>query len=264
MAVLGLSYDFHDASAAVLRGGDVVAAAAEERFTLQKHDPSFPRFASEACMRLADVSPSQLDVIAFYERPHETFTRVLSDVFYDYPRGTSRFGKSMKKWLGSKLWQRGSIARELGVSPSKIEFFPHHISHAAQAFCTSPFSDSAVLVVDGVGEWESTTLLYGRRGEAFRTIEQYEYPQSLGLVYAAFTAFLGFKPNSGESSVMALAAFGKPGYVEKINRVLRRQTDDSYLVLTEHFDFLAEDHRLFRESFCAIFGRPRDLKKKSV
>jgi len=261
MAVLGLSYDFHDASAAVLQGGDVLASAAEERFTLQKHDSSFPRFASEACLQLAGVSPSELDVVAFYERPHETFTRVLSDVFSDYPRGTGRFGKSMKKWLGSKLWQRGSISRELGVSASRIELFPHHISHAAQAFCTSPFNDAAILIVDGVGEWGSTTLLHGRRGENFRTLEEYEYPQSLGLVYAAFTAFLGFKPNSGESSVMALTAFGKPSYVEKINRVLRRQPDDTYLVSTEHFDFLAEDHRLFRDSFCSIFGPPRDIRK---
>lgn len=262
MTVLGLSYDFHDASAALLRRSDIVASAAEERFTLQKNDPSFPKFASEACMRLAGVSSSELEVVAFYERPHETFTRVLVDVFNDYPRGTGRFGKSMKKWLGSKLWQRARISRELGVSPSKIEFFPHHLSHAAQAFCTSPFDEAAILIVDGVGEWGSTTLLRGQRGKDFQTLEEYEYPQSLGLVYAAFTAFLGFKPNSGESSVMALSAFGKPVYVEKINQVLKRQSDDTYLVLTEHFDFLAEDGRLFRDSFCGIFGAPRNIRKK--
>jgi carbamoyltransferase len=264
MAILGLSYDFHDASAAlVMRGGLLAAAAAEERFTLQKHDASFPKLAVDACLKLADLQTSSLDAVAFYEQPHEKFTRVLDDTFRKYPRGGVAFAKSMKSWLGGKLWQRGAIARELGIRQSKVQFFPHHTSHAAQCFCPSPFDESAILIVDGVGEWGATTLLHATRDpQNFRIIEEYEYPRSLGLVYAAFTGFLGFKPNSGESSVMALAAFGKPRYVDRVERVLRRLPDDTYEVDATHFDFLGGESHLFRDSFCALFGSPRDVRRK--
>lgn len=263
MTVLGLSYDFHDASAALVAPGGLLAAAAEERYTLQKHDASFPRLSADACLAQAGLAAAELDTVAFYEQPHEKFSRVLEDTFAGWPRGVGRFAGSMKSWLGGKLWQRGALARELGVPAGRVAMFPHHTSHAAQAFCPSPFQESAVLVVDGVGEWGSTTLVHARRDPLdFRIVESYDYPQSLGLVYAAFTAFLGFKPNSGESSVMALAAFGQPRYVDLVERVLRRLADDTYRVEAGYFDFLGDAHQLFKRAFCELFGEPRDIRRK--
>ena len=262
MKTLGLSFDFHDASAALMVEGVLIGTSAEERFTLQKHDPSFPKHAATTILAHARLSAAELDMIAFYEQPHEKFTRVLHSGFERFPRGSMSFARSMKKWLGKTLWTRNLIAEELKVSPKKVVYVPHHDSHIAQAFMESPFEAAAVLVVDGIGEWACTTLATASRTGGIKVLEQYEYPQSVGLVYAAFTAFLGFKPNSGESSTMALAAFGKPCYYEEISRVLRCQPDGSYEVSPEYFDFLAESERLFKPAFTRLFGEPRSIQAK--
>ena len=260
MNSLGLSFDFHDASAAVVRDSILLATSAEERFTLQKHDASFPSHAIATALESAQMSASDLDVVAFYERPTEKFTRVLHCAFEDFPRGNGRFVTSMKKWLGSTLWTRNLIASELGIKPSVVEFFSHHESHVAQAFSESPFEHAAVLIVDGVGEWACTTLARVNRSGSIQIIEQHEYPESIGLVYAAFTAFLGFKPNSGESSTMALAAFGRPRYVAEIEKVMRSNQDGTYSVDATYFDFLREDDRLFTLKFIDLLGSPRSIK----
>lgn len=262
MKALGLSFDFHDASAALAVEGVLVGTSAEERFTLQKHDSSFPAHAAMATLAHARLATADLDAIAFYEQPHEKFTRVLHSGFECFPRGSMFFARSMKKWLGNTLWTRNLIAEELKVSPKKVVYMPHHDSHVAQAFVESPFDAAAVLVVDGVGEWACTTLATASRTDGINVLEQYEYPQSVGLVYAAFTAFLGFKPNSGESSTMALAAFGRPRYHEEVARVFRCQSDGSYEVSPEYFDFLAEDGRLFKPAFTHLFGKPRSVQSK--
>jgi carbamoyltransferase len=262
MNALGLSFDFHDASAALVADRSLVATSAEERFTLQKHDSSFPIHAANSTLRSARVRAADLDVVAFYEQPHEKFTRVLHSGFERFPRGSGLFARSMKKWLGNTLWTRNVIAEELGIGPKKVVYVPHHESHVAQAFVESPFDSAAVLVVDGVGEWACSSLATASRDGGVRLLEQYEYPQSIGLVYAAFTAFLGFKPNSGESSTMALAAFGTPRYAEEVGKVLRTLSDGSYEVDPDYFDFLAEDGRLFKPAFTALFGPPRAIQLK--
>jgi carbamoyltransferase len=260
MKALGLSFDFHDASAAVVQDGTLVASAAEERFTLQKHDASYPWHAIESVLKLAQTDCRAIDAVAFYERPHDKFTRVLHSSYSGFPRGSGFFSESMKKWLSKSLWTRNAVAARLEIDPRRITFFPHHHSHVAQAFNSSPFEESAVLIVDGVGEWTTTTLAYANRREGIKVLEQFEYPESLGLVYAAFTAFLGFKPNSAEASTMALAGFGRPLYVEEIRQVLRTNADGTYNVCTDFLNFLSETPDLFTPVFRRVFGEPRSIR----
>lgn len=256
MRTLGLSFDFHDASAALVDHNVLVASVAEERFTLQKHDPNYPAHAINAVMSFASAETP--DVVAFYERPQDKFTRVLHASYSDFPRGATRFTDTMKKWLGTTLWTRNMVASRLDIDPRKLVFFPHHQSHIAQAFSTSPFDEAAILVVDGVGEWACTTLASATRNGGIRIIEQHDYPASIGLCYAAFTAFLGFKPNSGEANTMALAAFGRSVYVQEIQKVLRTNSDGTYEVCTDYLDFLADgSERLFKPAFRSLFGEPR-------
>lgn len=262
MRSLGLSFDFHDASAALVDDSVLLATSAEERFTLQKHDASYPQLAVRNTLTLAGLTAADLDVVAFYERPHEKFTRVLQNAFESYPRGGLAFARSMKKWLGTTLWTRNVIAKKLGVSPDKVQLMPHHLSHVVQAFSQSPYDAAAVLVVDGVGEWACTSLASASRDGKITVHEEYEYPQSIGLVYAAFTAFLGFKPNSGESSTMALAAFGTPRYVEQVSQVLFSNNDGTYTIRAEMLNFLGDDKQLFTGEFRKLFGEPRPVSEK--
>lgn len=264
MISLGLSFNFHDASAAIVKDGKVVSAAAEERFSLQKHSSSFPENAISASLRQMEMSVSDVDSIIFYEKPHEKFLRVLHHHFHQYPWGIGQFSQSMRKWLGSSLWIRNTIASELGVSPTKIEYASHHQSHVAQAFGNSPFEQAAVLVMDAVGENSSTTLAMVNDHSNLQSIkefESYDYPNSIGLIYAALTAFLGFKPNSGEASTMALAAYGKPHYVEQIHKILWSNQDGSYEIDASYFDFDAMDHQLYTSKLMALLGEPRDIRK---
>jgi carbamoyltransferase len=262
--VLGVSYGYHDASAALWAEGHLVAACAEERYSLLKHDSSFPRFATRSCLQLSNTEPTDLDAVVFYEQPSVKFTRVLASAYQRYPGGIGQFGRSMRTWLGEKLWVRNAIVSQLGVSPRKVLFAPHHESHIAQAFGPSGFESAAVLVVDGVGEWACTTLAKATRdaaGVRYQIIEQAEYPRSIGLVYAAFTAFLGFKSNSGESSTMALAAYGRPIFVDRIRQVFHSQRDGSYDVIDDFFDFDQPEQALFTQRFVTLFGTPRDFRR---
>src|SRR6266849_4159442 len=163
MNILGISAYDHDASAALIADGKVVAAAAEERFTRQKHDPGFPQFAMEFCLQEAGLAAQELDRIVFYEQPHTKFTRALAASLAPYPRSRRAFAQSMKAWIGTELWTKNEISKKLDVNPNKIEFIPHDLSHAAQAFIGSPFKEAAILIVDTVGEWASTSLYWGHR-----------------------------------------------------------------------------------------------------
>ena len=259
MKTLGLSFDFHDASAAIVDREVLIALAAEEHFTLQKHDPAYPVHAIESVMSLAGLDAAGLDTVAYYEQPHHKFTRVLHSSFSSFPRGAGLFTNSMKKWLGDTLWTHGKVAARLGIDPRRVTLVPHHHSHIAQAFSNSPFDEAAVLVVDGVGEWTCTTLATASRSGGLKIIEQYDYPASIGLVYSAFTAFLGFKPNSGEASTMALSAYGRPLYVEEVEKVLRAEADGSYEVCTDFLNLLSEGEGLFTANFRRVFGEPRHI-----
>jgi carbamoyltransferase len=260
MNVLGLSFGFHDATSAVSDGARLLFAGAEERFSLQKHDAAFPELSIRAGLGSAGLVAGALDMVAYYERPAVKFTRVLGDSLARFPSGATHFTRAMKRWLGSELWQRNVIASRLGIAPRRVVYLPHHECHAAQAFCASGFEAAAILVVDGVGELSSTTLATASCGEARpRILEEHEFPRSIGLVYSAFTAYLGFKPNSGESSTMALAAYGQPRYAEEMQQLLRSNADGTYEVDSSYFNFFDGPESLFTDRMVQRFGPPRKI-----
>lgn len=259
--VLGISAYYHDSSAALVADGELVVAA-EERFTRLKHDSNFPHFAVRFCLEQAGLTAQDLDAVVFYEEPHTKFTRVLSSTLAGFPRSRPYFVSAVKQWLGGKLWTHNEISVALDVHPDKVRFVPHHHSHSAQAFYASPFEEAAILTVDAVGEWTCTSIGHGRRSGAtgIETLESVPYPHSLGLVYAAFSAFLGFRPNDGEASTMALAAFGRPRFVPQVRRIVRLEPDGSYTIDHRMFNFLSAENDLFTEEFIQLFGRPRDYR----
>lgn len=262
MNVLGISAHYHDSAAALVSQRRVVAAAAEERFTRQKHDPNFPKFAIDFCLNEAGLAAQELDEIIFYEEPHIKFTRVLASTLAPYPLSRSAFVRAMKAWLGEKLWTKNEISKRLDVHPNKITFIPHHLSHAAQAFFGSSFSDAAILTVDAVGEWSSTSLYHARHngGVEIKQLQDIPYPHSLGLVYSVFTAFLGFRPNDGECSTMALAAFGKPVYADAIRKIIRTQSDGTYTIDQSFFNFNRFSNIPYSSKFIETFGQPRNFR----
>lgn len=264
MKTLGISFNFHDASAAVVVGGSLAFAASEERFSLQKHASHFPVYAIEASLNSLGIDIHELDNIVFYEKPHDKFVRILDQSMSRYPFGLTTFNRAMKKWLGSSLWVRNIIANELGVNPAKIEYVNHHHSHIAQAFGDSPFQQAAVLIIDAVGECASTTLASVTDRHDVGSIKEFEtfdYPNSIGLIYAALTAYLGFEPNSDESSTMALAAYGSPRYVSEIEQIIRRNPDNSYRVDSRYFDFERSDRKIFTDKLIDLLGDPKNLQR---
>ncbi len=259
MRVLGLSGLYHDASAALAHDGVLVAAGAEERFSRHKHDPRLPAGAAASCLSAAGIDARALDALVFYETPQLKFTRVLSETLAGFPHTGGRFVRSMHDWLSRRLWTVGELSRHFDLHPDRIQVLPHHLSHMGQAFLGSPFDQAAVLTVDAVGEWSSTGLGRGDRAlaDGVEILESFDYPHSLGLFYAAFTAFLGFRPNDGECSTMALAAFGRPTRVEDVAEVLRLYEDGSYELIPGWFD-LTSARQPFTPRFLARFGPPRD------
>lgn len=262
MNVLGISAFYHDASAALITGGRLISAAAEERYTRQKHDPNFPKFAIENCLRNGGLVAQDLDAVIFYEEPHIKFTRVLSSVLSGYPLTGKTFVRSMKDWMRTKLWLKNEISRRLDIHPARICFCPHHLSHAYQAFVGSSFAEAAVLTVDAVGEWASTGMFHARMGNVpeIKPLETIPYPHSLGLLYSAFTVFLGFMPNDGESSVMALAPFGQPRYLDEVGQVLRAQADGTYEIDQSFLDPFGRVP--YTNKFIDLFGAPRSFKTR--
>jgi carbamoyltransferase len=262
--VLGVSAFFHDSSAALLVNGKLVAAAAEERFTRLKHDSNFPSFAIEFCLQEAGISVEDLDSVVFYEEPHLKFSRVLVSLLAGFPASRQSFGAAMKRWLTGLLWTRNRISAELEIDPRKVQLVPHHHSHAAQAFAGSPFPESAILCIDAVGEWACTSIAHADRSRSvpLRTHDAIPYPHSLGLVYSAFPAFLGFRPNDGEADVMALAAFGTPCFVDRIRTIVRLRDDGLYSIDGSYFDFVSSDMSVLKPAFIELFGAPRNFHEE--
>jgi carbamoyltransferase len=260
--VLGVSYGYHDASASMVVDGKVVASSAEERFTRQKHDANFPTYAVEFCLREAGLTPQDLDQAVFHEDPHAKFSRVLTSAMAAYPDTRREFVESMKSWLGRKLWAINAISSRLDLPPEKITYLGHHFSHAVQAFMGSGFEESAILVVDAVGDWACSALYKGAWKDGRPQVErllEVAFPNSLGLVYSAITAYLGFSPNDSEASTMALAAFGEPRFAEEMRRIIAPAEDGLYVVDQRYFNF----SRFFRgpvtDLFLEAFGPPRDV-----
>ena len=261
--VLGISAFYHDAAAALVVDGRIVAAAQEERFSRKKHDPRFPRRAIHYCLEEGFVEADELDAVVFYDHPVLSLDRVVQSLLAvaekgeGEPRGLEPWLQAAPSVLGVKAFATRWIRRTLGLGEDEVPvlFTRHHLSHAASAFYPSPFEDAAILTLDGVGEWATTSLAIGR-GSEIETLGEIHYPHSLGLLYSAFTAFCGFKVNSGEYKLMGLAPYGTPRYAEVIREHLFHQHEDgSFRLATEYFGFLESD-RMTNARFHQLFGGP--------
>ncbi|QDT09056.1 carbamoyltransferase [Planctomycetes bacterium K23_9] len=255
-AILGVSAFYHDSAAALIVDGEIVAAAQEERFTRKKHDASFPQHAVEYCLSQADISADELDQVGFYEKPLLKFDRLLETYLSFAPRGYRSFLKAMPQWVGQKLHLRREIRSGLGGQyKRRIVFCQHHESHAASAFYPSPFDESAILSMDGVGEWATTSLGVGR-GNQIELNQEIRFPHSIGLLYSAFTFYTGFRVNSGEYKLMGLAPYGQPIYADAIREKLITIRDDgSFRLNLEYFNY-CQGLTMTSQRFHQLFGRP--------
>jgi len=253
--VLGISAFYHDSAVALLRDGDIVAAASEERFTRIKGDPAFPARALEWCLRDAGISTNDLAAVAFYEKPLLKFERILETYLGIAPRGFGSFLKAGPVWIKEKLYQDRTLRESLGGWDGPLLYAEHHESHAASAFLASPFEEAAILTIDGVGEWATATIGAGQ-GNDFRLLRDIRWPDSLGLLYSAVTYYTGFKVNSGEYKVMGLAPYGEPKYVELMYRELIDLRDDGSFTLNQkYFNYLG-GLTMTSPAFNALFGGP--------
>ncbi len=259
MHILGISCFFHDAAAALIVDGQLVAAAEEERFTRKKHDYGFPANAIRFCLERGMIEGQDLDYVVFYEKPFVKFERILMNSLQMFPTTWKVFREAMRFWLGDKLWVKNTIQNMIGIEADKILFSEHHMSHAASAFFCSPFEEAAILTVDGVGEWATAAMGVGRNNE-IRLQKEIRFPHSLGLLYSAFTAFLGFEVNEGEYKVMGMAPYGKPRYVDQVNKMIHVFDDGSFRLDMDYFSFHHSTDRTFSAKFERLFGRPRDPK----
>lgn len=260
MLILGISAFYHDSAACLLRDGHIVAAAQEERFTRKKHDSAFPRHALSYCLSEAGIRPDDLSQIVFYDKPFLKFERLLETYLTFAPRGFKSFKQAMPVWLREKLFLKDLLCQELralGASnpDSKLLFSEHHLSHAASAFFPSPFEEAAVLTMDGVGEWATTSLALGR-GNQLEVMREIHFPHSLGLLYSAFTYYTGFKVNSGEYKVMGLAPYGEPRFAKTIlDKLIDIKADGSFRLNMEYFDYCT-GLTMTNARFDALFGAP--------
>ena len=259
-SVLGLSAYYHDSAAALLVNGHLIAAAQEERFTRKKHDSNFPEHAIRFVLDYGGLSLSQIDRVVFYDKPFLKFERLLETYVANAPRGFTSFRKAMPVWLREKLFQKRLLTRSLAQidesfdAANRLLFTEHHYSHAASAFFPSPFNEAVVLTLDGVGEWATTTVAIGR-GSELEIVKEIHFPHSLGLLYSAFTYYIGFKVNSGEYKVMGLAPYGRPIYKDLIlEKLIDLRPDGSFRLDQSYFDY-ATGLRMTNDRFAALFGR---------
>ena len=259
MNILGISCYFHDAAAALIKDGVLVAAAEEERFSRIKHDYEFPENAIEFCLRTGGIEKGDIDYVMFFEKPFIKFERLLLCSMQTFPRSMKLFREAMVTWLGDKLWVKHLLLKKLGVPSSKVLFSEHHLSHAASSFYCSPFEEAAILTVDGVGEWTTAAVGVGK-GTDIKLIKEIRFPHSLGLLYSAFTAFLGFEVNEGEYKVMGMAPFGRPDYVDKVYELVHVDGDGGFELDMDYFSFHYSSEKTFSKKFEKLFGTPRDQK----
>jgi len=256
MNILGLSFYYHDSSAALLKDGVLVAAAAEERFSRKKHDSGFPELAIEFCLKTGGITIHDVDYIVFYEKPFIKFERMLLTAMATFPKSANVFRESMQRWISDKLWIKSMMTKQLGVPRSKLLFADHHVSHAASSFYTSPFEESAILTVDGAGEWTTSTMSIGR-GNKIEVIKEMRFPHSLGLLYSAFTAYCGFEINEGEYKLMGMHPYGTPRFCDKIYEILKVADDGSVWQDMRYFQYHYSTNDTLTPLFEKHFGRPR-------
>jgi carbamoyltransferase len=259
MYILGISCYYHDAAAVLLNDGALVAAAEEERFTRKKHDFDFPKNAIQFCLDQAGITGNDLDYVVFFEKPFRKLDRILMMTLQTYPQSYKVFRESMITWMVDKLWVATTLQNELGIDKDKVIFSEHHLSHAASAYLCSPFDEAAILTVDGVGEWVTSTYGVGK-GNNITLNKQIEFPHSLGLLYSAFTAFLGFEVNEGEYKVMGMAPYGQPKYVDKVWKLINQNRDGSFSLNMDYFSFHHSTEKTYNNKFAALFGAPRPEK----
>jgi carbamoyltransferase len=268
--ILGVSCYYHDAAAALLQDGVLVAAAEEERFTRKKHDYGFPINAIDFCLRQAVIGGQDLDYVVFYEKPLIKFERILMTCLGTFPRSWKVFREAMIAWFDEKLWIKSRLMSHLGLPAEKVLFVDHHIAHAASAFFCSPFKEAAILTVDGVGEWTTGTMGMGTAswdGQGKNTIKlpkEMRFPHSLGLLYSAFTAFLGFEVNEGEYKVMGMAPYGQPCYQDKVYKLIELHNDGSFHLNMDYFSYHYSTSQTFNSKFIELFGEARDPSSEFI
>ncbi len=262
-AILGISAFYHDSAAALVMDGNVIAAAQEERFTRIKQDSGFPHQAVKYCLEHGGIKASELQAVVFYDKPLTKFERILENYFAVAPKGFSSFLQAIPLWLKDKLFMRGLIDRSLGNYEGELLFARHHESHAASAFFASPYAEAAVLTMDGVGEWHSTTWGVGRDNH-LDLRQRIDYPHSLGLLYSAITYYTGFKVNSGEYKVMGLAPYGEPKYVQIIlDHLIDLREDGSYRLNMKYFNY-HNGLRMTSKAFDELMGGPPRKQESEV
>ena len=270
MYIIGISAFYHDSAACIIKDGQIIAAVQEERFTRIKHDSSFPTHAIQYCIHEAKISAEEINNIVFYEKPFLKFERLLETYLAFAPRGFLSFFKAMPLWIKDKLFQKSELIKKLKTTlgnnidwNKKLLFSEHHLSHAASAFYPSPFEKAAILTLDGVGEWTTTSLSIGD-GNNIHLLKEISFPHSLGLLYSAFTYYLGFKVNSGEYKVMGLAPYGQPKYVSLIkNNLIKIAKDGSFQLDMSYFDY-ATGLTMTTKKFDTLFGSPPRIPESDI
>ncbi len=260
--ILGISCFYHDSAAALLKNGEILAACQEERFTRKKHDSSFPKNSVDYCLKIASIKKSDLELVAFYDKPFLKFERLLETYLQYAPKGLNSFVKAMSVWIKQKIWIKELIKKELGFE-GKIIFPEHHQSHASSAFFPSPFQKAAFLTMDGVGEWATSSFGVGE-GNKIKVISEINFPHSLGLLYSAFTYYTGFKVNSGEYKVMGLAPYGKGKYKDLIlSEKVDLKDDGSFKLNMDYFNYCS-GLTMTSEKFHRAFGGPPRKKEAEL
>ncbi len=266
MYILGISCFYHDSAAALLHDGELVAAVDEERFSRIKHDNGYPVQAIDFCLSTAGISAQDVDYVVFYEKPLPKFERILASTLGTVPGSVALFRDAMATWFSEKLWIKSLLLGRLNLPAKKLLFVEHHLSHAASSFFCSPYADAAILTIDGVGEWTTTALGHatadwskdGSQRNAIVLDREMRFPHSLGLLYSAFTAWLGFRVNNGEYKVMGMSPYGDPVHMDMIDKVLNVAGDGSFTLDMDYFSFHKSTTATFNQRFVDLFGEPRD------
>lgn len=263
MDILGVSCFYHDSAAVLLRDGDIVAASMEERLTRKKHDSGFPAQAIDFCLERGGIQGPDLDYVVFYEKPMVKVGRILMTALGTFPQSWDFWREAVTAYVSEKFWIKSLLQRHLGVRPDQILFCDHHMSHAASAFFASPFDEAAVLTIDGVGEWTTTTMGHATanwNGAGENKIDLFweqRFPHSIGLLYSAFTAFLGFRVNNGEYKVMGMSPYGEPNYVDQVKKLITINRDGSFELDMDYFSYHHSATHSFNGKFTSLFGEPR-------
>ncbi len=261
MKLLGLSFYYHDSAACLLVDGVPIAMSEEERFSRKKHDDDFPQLAIDFVLKEGGIKATDLDGVIFYEKPFIKLDRIIRSAVATFPFAPLSFASSIKTLFVKKLWIRHLISQRLKISQDKIFFSEHHFSHIASTYFCSPWEKAAILTIDGVGEWTTTSLAVGDKNK-ITVINEIHYPHSLGLLYSAFTAFLGFEVNEGEYKVMGMAPYGTPRYTEKVERLIKTFSDGSFAMNLEYFAYHRSNKKSYSKKFVQLFGKPRDPKSR--